>query len=826
MKKQATKKRAAKKTARKAATKPNGIFGAFGRGVKSVAGRRLATRKATRAYKQELKLESRAEAAREKRRDAERSLGVRVEREKADKAARADLKRQERDRTKAEAAERKREDRERETERRRDERERAKEETARRKELLAEQADRKREEKIAEREREDMLDSRRPPTPRARRRPTYVQTGADELDAYANPSTNITPAKANKLLALNVGNRPVDKQRVNELARAMKAGTHRRKKPIIITNGILTDGQHTMLAILKSGVTVPLRISRVRLNKNPMPTHCADCEAKLGKGSKQMSDSRYVCAACAKSAKTKGAAKAQRALFGGMDRDLFDTLQRNPAMTMAEIRARLGDKEIAKLLRQRDPAKAIERRAKAQWYVNNLDKMRAYFALLAQVVKKNPAQYSTAYPVKVAGYCIPEHYRAKPTPRPTGATKTKPAAKKAAKKKATRAAAPGVKPVNRSRKKDVDNLSISQFVRREGGIKPSRDGNNSGEIDRLRPSRTKTTGLVNKYSKYFADQMRENAGQYGFEVNDLSDNDFLDLVHDDALGYYKTYSTAKDDWDFTDTRTPAQHAQSGAYLNPRRGGSKLRRIKTRAQLVAFLKTNPATQAKLFQFPTGAKPLANLQRVQSVDRDRAGNYPKGVVLGQTGEFNRVLFEGFDRAHLIAPHLLKKINPAASGGRSAIAPTKRPSAATRRGFETFTGREASQVDKVECSHLYDGIHTYELGTLIEIETADGTVYKGQGRRLLSTARGKMIIGGLPLFPAKIALRNDQVEAVSPVVHVVYKQFKPGVGDRKPEKYIHLLAEESGEQSRPHLGRDRNGYAILHGGGYRIEARGIVD
>lgn len=74
-----------------------------------------------------------------------------------------------------------------------------------------------------------------------------------------------SPHVAKQLLALNVGNRPVDAAKVARIAAAQKAGTFRRRKPLVLTNNILTDGQHTLLAILKSGVTVPLKLERKTL---------------------------------------------------------------------------------------------------------------------------------------------------------------------------------------------------------------------------------------------------------------------------------------------------------------------------------------------------------------------------------------------------------------------------------------------------------------------------------------------------------------------------------------------------------------------------------
>jgi hypothetical protein len=120
---------------------------------------------------------------------------------------------------------------------------------------------------------------------RARRRAAVAavdaQMATEDLKAARrkkrrNPNTRaanpvITPAKAKQLLKLNVGNRPVDSRKVNGIASVMKKGIFKRRKPIVFTNGILTDGQHTLLAIVKSGVSVPLKVSNKTLKKSNPP---------------------------------------------------------------------------------------------------------------------------------------------------------------------------------------------------------------------------------------------------------------------------------------------------------------------------------------------------------------------------------------------------------------------------------------------------------------------------------------------------------------------------------------------------------------------------
>lgn len=65
----------------------------------------------------------------------------------------------------------------------------------------------------------------------------------------------IGPEKAKKLLANQITNRPPKPSRVKQYAADMEAGRWKlTPEPVIILNGKMSDGQHRMLAVIKSGV--------------------------------------------------------------------------------------------------------------------------------------------------------------------------------------------------------------------------------------------------------------------------------------------------------------------------------------------------------------------------------------------------------------------------------------------------------------------------------------------------------------------------------------------------------------------------------------------
>lgn len=77
-------------------------------------------------------------------------------------------------------------------------------------------------------------------------------------------SESVTPLTAEGLLALNIGNRRMRERTVRQYAADMRAG-HWIEKPVAIcitTSGLLGNGQHTLAAIVASGMSQRLLISR------------------------------------------------------------------------------------------------------------------------------------------------------------------------------------------------------------------------------------------------------------------------------------------------------------------------------------------------------------------------------------------------------------------------------------------------------------------------------------------------------------------------------------------------------------------------------------
>lgn len=68
----------------------------------------------------------------------------------------------------------------------------------------------------------------------------------------------VTPDAARELLELNVRNRPLSEQRVNQYERMMKRGQwHDAVADVCVDDlGVLTNGQHCLQAVVKSGKTV------------------------------------------------------------------------------------------------------------------------------------------------------------------------------------------------------------------------------------------------------------------------------------------------------------------------------------------------------------------------------------------------------------------------------------------------------------------------------------------------------------------------------------------------------------------------------------------
>jgi len=146
------------------------------------------------------------------------------------------------------------------------------------------------------------------------------------------------------------------------------------------------------------------------------------------------------------------------------------------------------------------------------------------------------------------------------------------------------------------------------------------------------------------------------------------------------------------------------------------------------------------------------------------------------------------------------------------------------AKRRTYEMFQGRPASMVRPLPVSRFAPA-RMDQLGDLIEIKLADGQLIKPNPKRFkLCAAGGKLWIAGGTFAKPNPAGQANELNPVEKIVHVVYGTRKPHHGDHKYTQYIHRLGEDSGHL--PTLAVDREGFPIIRGGKYKIEAKGIVN
>lgn len=76
-------------------------------------------------------------------------------------------------------------------------------------------------------------------------------------------TVDMTPALAELMMGHNSKNRPITRKKVEQFGRAYKAGDWMFNAQGIIfdRDGALADGQHRLLAIIETGITVPMRVT-------------------------------------------------------------------------------------------------------------------------------------------------------------------------------------------------------------------------------------------------------------------------------------------------------------------------------------------------------------------------------------------------------------------------------------------------------------------------------------------------------------------------------------------------------------------------------------
>ena len=167
--------------------------------------------------------------------------------------------------------------------------------------------------------------------------------------------------------------------------------------------------------------------------------------------------------------------------------------------------------------------------------------------------------------------------------------------------------------------------------------------------------------------------------------------------------------------------------------------------------------------------------------------------------------------------LSGRLKRKLNPAKRKKNTARVPR-------RRTFEMFQGRPATKAKAMPVSR-HAPAKLDQLGDLIELKLNSGKVLKFNGKRFkLCAANGRLWIAGGTFAKADAKQPARILNPVDHIDHVVYGTYKPHHGDMKYTHYIHKLGEETGHL--PTLAVDRDGFPVIRGGKYKIEARGIVN
>ncbi|MDI1240382.1 MAG: hypothetical protein PSX80_00500 [bacterium] len=150
-----------------------------------------------------------------------------------------------------------------------------------------------------------------------------------------------------------------------------------------------------------------------------------------------------------------------------------------------------------------------------------------------------------------------------------------------------------------------------------------------------------------------------------------------------------------------------------------------------------------------------------------------------------------------------------------------PVKPPRSHT---FESFNGRPVTNATRRPVS-AHAPAKLAQLGDLIEIKLVGGQILTpNPSRYKLTAANGKLWIAGGKFAKANPAAKANEINPLGLIDHVVYRTHKPHHGDAPNTHYIHKLGEETGH--RPLLCVDREGFPVIRGGKYKIEARGIVN
>lgn len=602
----------------------------------------------------------------------------------------------------------------------------------------------------------------------------------------------VSPSVARQLLKLNVGNRPVDQDKVNAIAAAQKGGTFRRRKPIVLTNNLLTDGQHTLLGIVKSGVTIPLQVERRKLPAAANGLFAAEDvkKAQRVRSADWMRGALAVVKATGKRGRVIHAIRARDGVYFELEPErgknriaarvdevefpelpkkqngLFNKLKeklttyvysvsatkkecRDKRVKLGKVRAKDSDAALELIRDRLKKAGTLELYDKFELSGKRVkvaggDRQKAARAEAPDKGQKKEEKKESMFYVAFTNkggdtsefdIPAPSKERAKiealkilrrdNEPLKGGKWTIERANGQLANLSGFRDRRGVFHPFRQSpdyneflsgdlfprdRRVPDEQLSLSQFVRRQGGIKPDRDGDNLGEWKMLKEA---GRGLATQGARAkSAGRMSESAIEAGFPV-EYDSPDFISLVIGDAAGSKKIWSHAKDWGEFADDRGNLVNAIMGGVAGGLSSAVADRYLRWKLDQKTKFGRRPNGAASYLEFFISQLATEEMRRYARAYADYRGKgkaRPSADDYKLASKIARLIREGVDyslmNVPLEPPPELKgncDPRPAGSSGRA------RPSGSAR----VRANGEREEIDKL--SEIFQGEVTGEERTL---------------------------------------------------------------------------------------------------------------
>lgn len=435
----------------------------------------------------------------------------------------------------------------------------------------------------------------------------------------------------------------------------------------------------------------------------------------------------------------------------------------------------------------------------------------------------------------------------------------------------------------KSRAKKSHLLTLSEYVRRSGGIN-TKDKTLSGELRKLTPKESGTTGLVNSKSKYSPDGMLEKVNEEGYSDPNggkfSNVGDFLYAIEMDARGIQTVshperyaYNPATHQPSLFDqkrlpivsgggvkrsllddartlnkNKTLSFHTmrqmghtalqvekaiERGDLFWETYGGLGVRGMAERKPKIIRnpkLKTIVVTPVKAKQLLKGNfnNRAVDAKRVAQIARTmKGGNYLDKRGLQFSG---KQLVDGQHRLLAVVRSgatvvfNVKQVNPQPTPKTHAKGARK-----AAQLHESFQGRphDRETVIKSGVPASLDNQTVTQLGYLREA-VIGGRRYKNfpQNARLVADARNKLHMIGFKFRRPEQIKNPDEVLLLGELESVVYDTAKEHIGNGKRFLFCHSMGEEGGKRPQVYVTHDGGVIVDSRGSDYKIEARGIVN